>query len=188
VDARLRILLIDDHSLLRESLCRLLEADGGLEVGGSVSSNEEALELLKRTEVEVVLFDFDLGEQQGIQLISKLRDLEFDGKVLMVTAGMREEDVARAIQAGSVGVLLKYSPPADLITAIYRVAQGELWLDPRTVRALAAKAAHKNAPALSFSLRDRERAVLKGLFEGSANKEIAADLRISESSVNAVIQ
>jgi two-component system, NarL family, nitrate/nitrite response regulator NarL len=97
-------------------------------------------------------------------------------------------DALLAFQNGASGVLLKHNPPASLIAAIHRVATGEPWLDSRSFDSLVGAASNKTKPRATSILNKREQAVLKGVFEGLTNKEIAAGLDISESYVKAVLQ
>jgi two-component system, NarL family, nitrate/nitrite response regulator NarL len=185
----IRILLVDDHSLFRESLSRLLEAEPDLRIAGSCGSATEALEILEREKADVVLLDFDLGEEQGSKFLENAARRGFTGRVLMVTAGMSDAGTLRALEGGASGVFLKHSPPAQLIDAIHKVVNGEMWLDPKAVRSLVAGAAGKSEEQRANQpLSARERTVLKSVFEGLTNKEIAANLQISESSVKAVMQ
>ena len=185
----IRILLVDDHSLFRESLSRLLEAEPDFRIAGSCSSVTEALDILNREGIDLVLLDYDLGEEQGSSFLDISKARGFTGRVLMVTAGMSDAGTLRAVEAGASGVFLKHSPPGQLIEAIHKVMHGELWLDPRAVRSLVAGASGKSdEQRASQPLSPRERAVLKGVFEGLTNKEIAATLDISESSVKAAMQ
>lgn len=181
--------MVDDHSLFRESLSRLLRADHELDVVGDCSSTPEALAVLATRAVDVVLLDFDLGEWQGLDFIQQAKLSGFPGKVLMVTAGMNEQDTLRAMELGASGIFLKHSPPAELLQAIHRVLGGGTWFEPSTVQSLAnaAKKAKENVKAGRL-LSNREKDVLKGVFEGLANKEIAARLGISEGYVKAVLQ
>jgi DNA-binding NarL/FixJ family response regulator len=184
-----KVLLIDDHSLFRESLSRLLSADHDLNVVGNFPSISEALSVLATTPVDVVLLDFDLGERQGLEFIEKSRQNGYTGKILMVTAGMSEHDTLRAVQLGASGIFLKHSPPAELLQAIRRVLEGGTWFEPSTVQSLANAAKDaKEAATAGQRLNSREKDVLLGVFEGLANKEIAARLEISEGYVKAVLQ
>src|SRR5271170_4730491 len=126
---KIRLMLIDDHTLFREGLARLLEAESGLELVGHYSSSAEALAAAELSSVHVVLLDFDLGEKQGLHFIRESRSLGFTGKILMVTAGMSNADTLLALESGTSGIFLKHNPPANLIAAINRVACGEPWLD-----------------------------------------------------------
>jgi DNA-binding NarL/FixJ family response regulator len=185
----IRILLVDDHGLFRESLSRLLQAEPDLEIVGNCSNVAEALASLDREHVDLVLLDFDLGEQEGSLFLDTAKSEGFDGRVLMVTAGMSDAGTLRALESGASGIFLKHSPPAQLIGAIYKVMAGEMWLDPKAVRSLVAGASGRTEEhRTSQPLTERERAVLKGVFEGHTNKEIAAGLEISEGSVKAVMQ
>jgi DNA-binding NarL/FixJ family response regulator len=185
----IRILLIDDHSLFRESLSRLLEAEAGFHVVGSCSSGSEAIDVLDREKVDVVLLDYDLGEEQGALFLDHAKAVDFKGRILMVTAGMRDADTLRALESGCCGIFLKHSPPSQLIDAIYKVMSGETWLDSRAVKALVAGATGKCDPLRTLQpLNARERAVLRAVFEGLSNKEIALKLDMSENSVKWVMQ
>jgi DNA-binding NarL/FixJ family response regulator len=118
---------------------------------------------------------------------AKKRD--FSGRVLMVTAGMSDTGTLRAIESGASGIFLKHSPPAQLVEAIYKIMSGEMWLDSRAVRSLVAGASGKSEEQrTSQPLTERERAVLKGVFEGLTNKEIAAQLATSEGTIKAAMQ
>jgi DNA-binding NarL/FixJ family response regulator len=107
----------------------------------------------------------------------------------MVTAGMDSAGMLRVMEAGASGIFLKHSPPAQLTEAIRRVAEGEMWLDPKAVKPViqgAALGSEQNR--LESLLSEREKTVLKGVLEGASNKAIAAAMRLSESSVKAVLQ
>lgn len=186
---QIRILLIDDHSLFRDSLSRLLEAVDEFQIAGSCATVQEALRVVDRESVDVVLLDYDLGEEQGPIFLEYAKSRGFAGRVLMVTAGMSDGDTLRVLENGCAGIFLKHSPPSKLTEAIQKIASGEMWLDSGAVRSLVAGAtARPREQAASDQLNLRERAVLKGVFEGLTNKEIGGDLQISESSVKAVLQ
>ncbi len=186
--AKIRLMLVDDHTLFREGLARLLEAESGLQLVGNFSSTTEALAATELNSVHVVLLDFDLGETRGLLFLRQARDRGFTGKILMVTAGMSDVDALQALHSGVSGIFLKHNPPTSLITAIYRVAAGEPWLDSTSLDSLVGAASNRLKPQASSTLSQREQAVLKGVFEGLTNKEIAAQLDISESYVKAVLQ
>ncbi len=167
----------------------MLEAEPDFRVVGSCTSASEALTILKRASADIVLLDYDLGEEQGSLFLDEARRSGFRGRILMVTAGMSDAGTLRALESGASGIFLKHSPPAQLVEAIHKVTAGEVWLDPRAVQSLVAGATGKSEEQrASQPLSPRERAVLKGVFEGLTNKEIAANLAISESSVKAVMQ
>lgn len=184
----LRILLIDDHTLFRESLVRLLEAEPGFQVVAHCATVTEAAELMRSTAVDIVLLDYDLGEEVGTTLLEKIRTQKDRPKILMVTAGMRDHVIRNALSAGISGVIFKHSGPGQLIEGIHKVARGEMWLDTGAIRSLIAV---DDVPASSShmpSLTTRQYHVLRGVLDGLTNKEIASNLGVSETSVKAVIQ
>jgi two-component system nitrate/nitrite response regulator NarL len=186
---QIRILLVDDHSLFRESLSRLLEAEAEFQITASCATVADALASLELEPADVVLLDFDLGDEQGSAFLEEVKRRRQPCRILMVTAGMSDAGTLRAFENGANGIFLKHSPPAQLIEAIQKVANGEMWLDSRAVRSLVAGVSEKSeSPQSPQSLTGRERAVLKSVFEGLTNKEIAANLQISESYVKAVLQ
>jgi DNA-binding NarL/FixJ family response regulator len=189
MSSEIQILLIDDHGLFRESLSRLLQTESDFHIVGTCASATEALALPTLGEIDVVLLDYDLGHEQGTQFIDRARSSGFNGHILMVTAGMSDAVMLRSLDHGSSGVFLKHSPPSRLVEAIRKVVAGEVWLDPAVTRSIIA-AATGNAvdTQRAQELTQREKAVLKGVFEGLTNKEIGARLAISESSVKAVLQ
>jgi DNA-binding NarL/FixJ family response regulator len=180
---------VDDHSLFRESLSRLLESEPEFRIVGTCASTAEALAALDREPVDVVLLDYDLGDEQGTAFLDEAKGRGFPGRILMVTAGMTDSGTLRAFEAGSSGVFLKHSPPAQLVEAIHKVANGEMWLDSRAVPSLVSGATARSGRQQEVqTLNPRERAVLKSVFEGLSNKEIAGHLQTSESTVKAVLQ
>ena len=180
---------MDDHSLFRESLSRLLQTEPDFQIVATCASAGEALALPQLKQVDVVLLDYDLGPEQGTLFLEKARSAGFAGRILMVTAGMSDSVMLRVLDNGASGVFLKHSPPSRLVEAIRTVAHGEVWLDPAVTRSIiAAATGNAGAPRRGHELTQREQAVLKGVFEGLTNKEIGVRLTISESSVKAVLQ
>ncbi len=192
--APIRLLLLDDHLLFREGLSRLLAEEPDLHIAAQCSSTAEALQALASLHAagqppDLILLDFDLGEENGFLFLGGARAAGFAGKVLMVTAGMSPGDTVRALEAGASGLFLKHAPPTELVAAIRAVLRGEALLSSSSLSRLLEAARHeeaRRAPALQLS--ERERAVLRGVFAGLANKEIAAQLGISEGYVKAVLQ
>jgi len=180
---------VDDHSLFRESLSRLLETSPGFHVVGECTTVADALSALNRTPADVVLLDYDLGSEEGTALFEGLKEHGQSTKVLAVTAGMSNAATVRMMEAGASGIFLKHSSLDQLLAAIRRVADGEVWLDPGVFRSLMAG---KSAPAgnneRARPLTARQNEVLRGVLDGLTNKEIALNLKVSESSVKAVIQ
>lgn len=181
----IRLLLVDDHALFREGLVRLLGAESDFEMAAHCASVDEALRVLGSQSVDVVLLDLDLGNERGTEFLSAARATGFDGPVLIVTAGLSDAEAAQLIAQGAAGIFFKEDSATLLGKSIRSVASGEAWIDQKYLAALL------GAPAPGAerrSLTERERDVLRGVFEGLANKEIAARLSISESSVKAALQ
>ncbi len=185
----IRLLIVDDHSLFREGLVRLLSSEPGFQVVGSCGHLRDALDVLDREPVDLVLLDYDLETEQGSNFLEEAKRGGKSPKVLMVTAGMNSFGMMSVMEAGASGIFLKHSPPSQLAEAIHRVAAGEMWLDPRAVKPVI-QGATQNAEhrKLESLLSDREKTVLKGVLEGASNKAIAITLHLSESSVKAVLQ
>ena len=185
----IRILLVDDHGLFRDSLSRLLQTEPGFRMVGSCGTIAEALPIIASEQPDIILLDYDLGEEQGAVALDEIRKNGFKGRVLMVTAGMSDAATVRVLESGSQGIFLKHSSPAQLVEAIRRMVAGEPWLDPRAMRSLIAGATGKSEEQRSTQVfTPRERFVLQGVFEGLTNKEIAAQLQVSEGSIKAVMQ
>jgi two-component system, NarL family, nitrate/nitrite response regulator NarL len=184
-----RILMVDDHNLFREGLSRLLESAPGFRVVGQCGTAAEAISALSNAPADVVLLDFDLGEERGSSLVTELRKCQHQVKILMVTAGMSDAATLQTMEAGACGVFLKQSNLDQLVEAIRRVANNGIWLDSEAVRSLvSARSAHAEQVEHQRPLTSRQSEVMRGILDGLANKEIAWKLRVSESSIKAAIQ
>ncbi|GGA73582.1 DNA-binding response regulator [Edaphobacter acidisoli] len=185
----IRILLVDDHSLFRESLTRLLETSAVFQLVAHCATVSDALARLSTNEIDVILLDYDLGEDSGLHLLAELKQCSSRARVLMVTAGLSDEATLQVIEAGAAGIFLKQGNPEQLIAAIKLVASGGTWLDAAAVQSIiSGQGAHSKQLNRTHSLTSRQSEVLRGILDGLANKEIAWKLNTSESSVKAVIQ
>ena len=135
-----------------------------------------------------MLLDFDLGDEQGGRFISRAREAGYKGRIFMVTAGMSATESSLALKLGVSGIALKHILPDALVRAIRLVASGETWLDQKVIQQMADRTLDGDRQALPPTLTLRENQVLKGVFEGLANKEIAARIGVSEASVKATLQ
>jgi DNA-binding NarL/FixJ family response regulator len=183
---RIRLLLLDDHVLFREGLRRLLVSETDFETVAECGTLAEALDAVSFA-VDIVLLDFDLEEDTGMRFISSARAQGYTGKILMVTAGMAPLDIAVARKLGISGIFLKHSSPATLLEAIRTVANGGEWMDPKIAQ-YGAPAARPEIHAGKDPLTPREQQVLRSVFEGLTNKEIAHRIGASQSSVKATLQ
>ena len=185
---RIQLLLVDDHPLFRESLARLLASEPDFEVVAQCGTSTEALRLLSRSDIDIVLLDFDLGDEQGNGFISSARQSGYKGKVLMVTAGMTAMECCAALRLGASGIVLKYSSPGTLANTIRLVAKGERWVDQKAVLQIAEQISRGDPQNLPPTLTEREDQVLRGKFEGLTNKEIAEKMGVLENSVKVTLR
>ena len=187
----IRLLLVDDHTLFRESLRRLLESEDGVEISGDFANAEDALAAVEvGLTFDAALVDYELGASgNGLDLVRKLRRLRPHARVLMVTAGMGSGDLMRAVTELNAGIFLKTEPTVELMLAIERTAKGERWISSRASLALIASGGLAGGERpVADRLSVRESGVLRGVLEGHSNKEIGAQLEMTESSVKAVLQ
>jgi DNA-binding NarL/FixJ family response regulator len=180
--------LLDDHALFRDSLSRLLESESDFEVVACCGRVPDALDVLAKETIDLVLLDFDLGDDQGNSFLSAARRAGFEGRVLLVTAGMSETDASVALERGASGIFLKHDSPISLAQAIRLVRSGGTWLESKLIQKMASKLNRHDDTPIRPSLTTREHQVLEGIFEGLSNKEIAARLNASESAIKATLQ
>lgn len=183
-----RILLLDDHALFRESVSRLLGAESGLEVSAHCGTIEEALDILRRKSIDLILLDFDLGDRDGREFLRLAREQGFQGKILVVTAGIDVRGVSDLIRSGVSGVFRKHDSAALLAEGIRDVMSGKIWLNQQELQTTLDT---DSATLLAVDARqftERERLVLSFVFDGLANKEIASRIGVSEGSVKSTLQ
>lgn len=182
-------MLLDDHTLFRESLGKLLDTEPDFQMVAHCASSEEALRSLGENAIDLVLLDYDLGDENAFHFIRRAREAGYKGRIFIVTAGMPDADSVRALGQGVCGIFLKHSSPALLADAIRKVMAGETWVDRSCIQALV-RAVERTSDSMRprAALTERERQVLKCVFEGLSNKEIAQRMSISEASVKSALQ
>ena len=183
----IRLLLLDDHILFREGLSRLLVSERDFETVAQCGTPAEALEVLSRSTVDIVLLDFELEDDTGTRFIRAARSVGYRGKILMVTAGMSALDSSLAWKLGISGIFLKHNAPATLLEAIRTIASGGVWTDQKTVAPASPAISQAGVPGAAH-LTPREQQVLRSVLEGLTNKEIAYQIGVSLSSVKATLQ
>jgi len=191
----IRIVLLDDHGLFREGLARLVNSEPDFSVVGHCASIDEAISILARQPVDLMLVDYDLGEEEGTNILANLAVLKPAPRILIVTAGMPKRAIREALDAGALGVVLKHSGPQRLIDAI-RAAVVQNAVEQNT-DATTEEPLENLSPRLSDGrvnsiqerpLTKRQSNALHAILDGLSNREIAARLNMSESSVKAVVQ
>lgn len=178
----IRVVLVDDHAMVRAGLEQLLAVVGDIEVVGSVADGVAAVEHVGRTLPDVVLMDLSMPGLDGIRATAAIRAAYPDVRVVVLTSYGERERVLAAVDAGAVGYLLKEADPDDLVRGVRAAARGESPVSPRAGRALIAARAGEVAAA---ALTPRERQVLILVAQGLANKQIARRLGVSEKTVKA---
>ena len=185
----IRILIVDDHLVVRAGLHMLIENHPGMTVVAMASNRTEALELSASAAPNLILLDLDLGGENALTFLTQLRETTPNARILVLT-GLRDTDAHRqAVQLGAMGVVLKEHAPDVLIKAIEKVHAGEIWLDRptmgRMLREMSAREEKEIDPEVAKikSLTQREREVVALIAEGLKNKQIAQRLFISETTV-----
>ena len=176
-DTKTRLVIIDDHPIVREGLKAFLELQD-FEVVGGAGDTSSALDLVSQTQPELVLLDVQLRDENGLRLIPQLLNLEIPPKILVLTSFLEEDYLREALRLGASGFLVKHSGPQRLADGLRAALRGELALDPAAVKLLAQPF---DDPLLSLTSRERE--VLSHLAEGMSNKRIATTLGIAEKTV-----
>jgi DNA-binding NarL/FixJ family response regulator len=185
----IRILLVEDHAVVRAGLRLLIESRPGLLVIGEATNHDDALALAAREQPDIILLDLDLGAEHGRDLLPRLLAAASQARVLILT-GVRDADEHRqAIRQGAMGLVLKQQAPDTLLKAIEKVHAGEVWVD-RTMLAHVLSEMVSGGPrpadttaARIASLTDREREVLALVTNGLKNKRISERLSITETTV-----
>ena len=180
----LKILIADDHSMIREGLKQLLELDGDIQVIGEAGNGEECLEVIKSVNPDVVLLDINMPIMNGLKMLEILRNSKYKNqKILILTIHNEVEYLMKAIDIGVEGYVLKDSDSSILKKAIYKVHAGEKYIDNSMIPLMNERIAQEKEKAEEDKLTRREIEVLKLLAEGLFNKEIAYKLSISEKTV-----
>jgi len=180
----LRILIADDHMVVRRGLCSLLIPRNGMEVVGEAADGVEAVALAQALQPDVILMDLAMPHKDGVTAIAEIRQHNPQSRILVLTSFGEEGQVSQAIKAGALGYLLKDSSPDQLFQAIRQVAEGNLSLPPNLALKLMQELQRPPQTESPESvLTERELDVLKGIARGLSNQEIGATLSISVTTV-----
>lgn len=184
---RIRILVCDDHALFREGVKTILNAQSDIEVVGEAADGKEGVEETVRLYPDIVLMDISMPVMKGFDAARRIRKVRPDVKVLMLTVYDDEDMVARCLDAGVAGYVLKDSPPLQLVYAIQAVDRGQQYMSPRVLTGLVRQymAQPTEVKAGYDLLSDREREVLVFLADGHSLKAIATQLNLSVKTVDA---
>lgn len=178
-----RVLVVDDHFVVRKGVCALLTDISGIVVAGEAADGNQAVAEAKRLRPQVILMDLKLPGLDGAGATRAILAEQPGVGIIVLTSTDVEDEVLAAVRAGALGYLAKTSPWEELVQAIRQVAQGEAWLPPRLTRRLLGLMNPPPAEEGTKALTERERAVLLLLARGWSNRRIAEDLKIAEITV-----
>jgi len=183
----INLLLLDDHEMFRQGLARVLEKEPGLKVVAQCSTSVQALDVLKKSGATMVLLDVDLGPERALDFVTRAKKNGFEGQILVVTAGISGQQAVQLVQAGVAGILHKHRSTEARCDAIRQVAAGEVCMEKDYLGSLF-KSVDQTRPQTQPRLTDRDKTVLRFIFHGLTNKDIAAQLEISEGAVKASLR
>lgn len=180
---RIRLLLLDDHLLFRESLARVLAAEHDFELVAECTTSAEAMKILKRSGVDVILVDIEIAKD----FVPWAQKIRYPGKSLVIAGQADVTGSAMVLKYGASGIFLASDSSSRLIQAIRLVASGEAWVDQKVLHFLAERYP-RFEPRWRGNLTEREHAVLSGVVDGLSNKKIGDQIGVSESTIKAALQ
>jgi two-component system nitrate/nitrite response regulator NarL len=182
-----RILLVDDHAMIRDGIARMLDKEADFVVVGQVGSVADGIAELRNSSPAIVLLDVDLGSERAIDFVKTARAEGFEGRILIVTAGMSDPEAIQLVQAGVSGILHKHHSLDVLCETIRKIARGDACLEQTYLEPLFRAMDRTRAPKRA-TLTERDRTVLRGILQGWTNRQIAGKLEISEGAVKASVR
>ncbi len=180
----IRVLVVDDHAIVRKGVKALLAEVEGIEVVGEASEGEEAIALVDELQPDVIMMDLVMPKMDGIEAIARITDKYPDARILALTSFANDDKVFPAIKSGALGYLLKDSDPNELIPAIRQVYRGEPSINPSIARKVLREISQpSDHPPTPDPLTERELEVLRLVAKGRDNQKIASQLHVAEVTV-----
>jgi DNA-binding NarL/FixJ family response regulator len=189
----IRVVIVDDDALVRAALSMILRDDATIELAGEAADGQAGLDLIARAAPDVVLMDIRMPRLDGLEALARLMGQPAPPKVIVLTTFDADDHVLRALRAGASGFLLKHTPPAEIVAAVHKVADGDHMLSPSVTAQLIARLGDDqpepqrvlDAQSLAGTLTDREREVAIAVGVGKVNAQIAEELYLSMATVKA---
>jgi DNA-binding NarL/FixJ family response regulator len=180
------LLLVDDHAMFRQGLARILEKEPGFRLAGQFGSSGEALAALNESGATLILLDVDLGRESALDFVLECKKKGFKGRFLVVTAGTSGQEAVQLVQAGVSGILHKHHSAEELCNTIRQIAAGEVYLEQHYFTSLyhSVDRTKTKRPQLT----ERDKVVLRFIFQGLSNRDIGERLKISESAVKSSLR
>ena len=182
----IRVLLVDDHAVVRKGLRALFEMEPGIEVVGEAGDGEQAVQTVEHLRPDVILMDLEMPGMGGVEAARQISERHPASKIVVLTSHAAEEDVFPALKAGALGYLLKHSAPDDVVRTIHQAHRGETVLHPAIARMVLQELNRPPTPRQALTsdpLSAREIEVLRLLARGMSNQEIADTLVVGEATV-----
>lgn len=178
-----RVLVVDDHTLVRAGVARLLEAEEDIEVVGQTGSGHEAVELSRRLKPDVVILDYSLPDLDGLEATQQIISAVSGVRVLILTMYANEEYATRLIRAGAAGFMIKGASADELLTAVRKVARKGVYVSPSVQEKMVSRIGQPQEDAPEAALSNREMQVLVRLARGATTREVSEALSLSLSTV-----
>ena len=184
MDKPIRLIIADDHAVVRDGIVALLEDEPDLEVIGRASSGNEAITLICRCQPDIALLDITMGDMTGLEAARHITTLSLAVKIIILTMHEEEGFFFEALRSGAVGYVLKGSPTTELMLAIRAVYDGGVFLPPQLARGLVQDyVAHFPQPDVDDALTSREKEILALIAQGLSNRDIAGQLTLSMNTI-----
>ena len=179
----IRVLVVDDHTLVRTGICRLLDGEDDLEVVGQAGTGGEGVRLCQSLRPDVVVLDFSLPDIDGLETTRQIIALESDARIVILTMYTNEEYATRLIRAGASGFIVKLAPADELLAAIRKVANRGVFISPSILEKMVVRIGQPQEESPEAALSNREMQVLVRLAMGSTTREVSEILGLSSSTV-----